>query len=107
MNKKNVVKYNPFAFETLYKFVEGTLNEDVWKIIYNFMKAKYKKEDECKLSLSYDNNNPLQIRILYPYYHRELNKYLYSFNYFNSSRCSYMSGISMYAHEDNIHKIET
>ena len=48
---KELMKNFKFVeFEEFYNYVNVFLNEDIWRIIYNYYAPKFKKNDICMLS---------------------------------------------------------
>ena len=97
---ENINIYSNIKFPEFYELVKHVLNEDVWIIIYKLSLPMFNEYDKCYLHSQYSDNIE-NVEICNVYYHKNYNKYLYSYYLFNIYQSSKVS-FCKYAEEENL-----
>mgnify|MGYP001179779140 CR=1 FL=1 len=101
---ENINIYTKIKFPEFYELIKHLLNEDVWIIIYKMSLPKFIESDKCYLYSKFSNNIE-NVEICNIYYHKNYNKYLYSYYLFGfAAPWDQSSNISFckYAEEENL-----
>ena len=87
-----MILHNYTSFDEFYNIVKSIMNEDIWCLIFEFLKPKFNKDEYCLL---HDNRFIFKIKICNAYLNN--NKYYYSYRVNNN--------LVMYASQKNIYKL--